>query len=108
MFLSRVEGKTAVKSRDGVFVRFHGDPWNQQWVPPGPVVLSKSGGGVHTWIQTETEKPHKDPTRDTGTVHRTVDRTENNWLCPAMYSISGSRGLKLNKTFPSWILRTKK
>lgn len=101
MLSSGVEGKRAVKSADGVFVRFHGDPWNQQWVPPDPVVLSKSSGsgGVHTWIQTETEKPHKDPTRLTGRVHRTVDRTENNWLCPAMYSVSGSRGHKLKKIY---------
>lgn len=42
-------------------------PAKQQRVSPDSVGLSRSsggggGGGVHTQIQTETQKPHEDPT----------------------------------------------
>lgn len=48
-------------------------PGNQQRVSPDSTVLCKSrGGGVHTGIQTETQKPHEDPTRQAGREHRTV------------------------------------
>lgn len=38
----------------------------------GPCGSGGGEGGVHPRVQTETEKPHEDPTRHAGRVHSAV------------------------------------
>lgn len=71
-----------------------GCPREPAGVSPDSAVLCQScgGGGVHTRIQTETQKPHQDPTRQAGREHRTVrdSRTSGSVLARVLARARGS------------------
>lgn len=75
-----------------------GCPREPAGVSPDSAVLCQScgGGGVHTRIQTETQKPHQDPTRQAGRGHRTVrdSRTSGSVLARARGSLEANACLK--------------